>query len=316
MSAATTTATTTTRPIAVGLGEVLWDLLPAGNQLGGAPANFAYHAKQLGAQSSVVSAVGADALGNEIAARVAALGLDTSQIARDRDHPTGTVSVTLDAAGVPEYVIHTNVAWDFIPHTAALNALAARTDVVCFGSLAQRSPTSRQRIRAFLAATRRDHCLRVFDINLRQNYFDADVVHRSLELASVFKLNDQELPVIAKLLSIAGEETDVIAEMMKRYRLRVVALTRGDKGSSLFSRYATSHHRGYPAKLADTVGAGDSFTAAVAIGLLRGLPLDRINDAANRLAAYVCSQHGATPPIPNELTAWATQPPTKAETRA
>lgn len=307
---------TTSRPIAVGLGEVLWDLLPAGKQLGGAPANFAYHAQQLGAQSSVVSAVGADALGDEIAARVAALGLDVSQIARDRDHPTGTVSVKLDAAGVPEYVIHTGVAWDFIPHTAALDALAGRTDVVCFGSLAQRSPTSRQTIRAFLAATRRDHCLRVFDINLRQNYFDADIVHRSLELANVLKLNDQELPVIAKLLTLGGEEGDVVAELIKRYPLRLVALTRGDKGSSLFSRDAASHHRGYPTKLVDTVGAGDSFTAAVAIGLLRGLPLDKINDAANRLAAYVCSQHGAMPPMPRELTAWATQPSTSAETRA
>jgi fructokinase len=292
-------------PIIVGLGEVLWDLLPAGKQLGGAPANFAFHAQQLGARGVVVSAVGRDALGEEIKARLEQLGVSSKL--HISDLPTGTVSVKLDAAGVPSYVIHQPVAWDEMRDAGEGKDLAARTDVVCFGSLAQRSLTSRATIHAFLAATRRDQCLRVFDINLRQDFYSELVIRESLDMTGVFKLNDQELPVVAGLLGLPADEATFAESLLSRLpSLRVIALTRGPHGSALFTRDETNQHPGVPATLADTVGAGDAFTATLAIGLLRGEPLDRINAAANRVAAYVCSQHGATPKLPAELleTLW------------
>jgi fructokinase len=291
------------RPLAVGLGEVLWDLLPGGKQLGGAPANFAYHARQLGAKSAVISAIGRDALGDEILARLRQLGIDTQYVAIDEKHPTGTVSVKLDAAGVPSYVIHENVAWDRVPNSPAVLDLARSADVICFGSLAQRSPYTKKAIHECLRAARPD-ALRICDINLRQNYFSERVIADSLHLANILKLNDQELPVIARQYELPeNDEQAVVRGLLENLPLRVIALTRGDKGSSLYRRNETNHHPGVATKLADTVGAGDSFTAALAIGLLRGEPLERINDAANRLAAYVCSMPGATPPIPAELRA-------------
>jgi fructokinase len=293
------------KPIAVGLGEVLWDLLPAGKQLGGAPANFAFHAQQLSAEGLVVSAVGRDALGEEIKARLAQLGLSSNL--HISDLPTGTVSVKLDAAGVPSYVIHQPVAWDEMRDAGEGTDLAARADVVCFGSLAQRSLPSRTMIHAFLAATRKEQCLRIFDINLRQDFYSESVIRASLDVAGVLKLNDQELPVVTGLLHLPAEEQKFADALLARLpTLRLIALTRGPHGSALFRREATSQHGGVPTTLADTVGAGDAFTATLALGLLRGEPLDRINAAANRVAAYVCSQHGATPILPEALleTLW------------
>jgi fructokinase len=290
-------------PLVVGLGEVLWDLLPAGKQLGGAPANFAYHAQQLGARSAVVSAVGRDALGQELLDRLREVGLDVAHVAIDSQHPTGTVSVTLDRDGVPSYVIHENVAWDFLALSPRLEALARRADVVCFGSIAQRSAVSRQAIGTFLAWTRGD-CLRVFDINLRQKFYARDVITRSLELANVLKLNDQELPIVADLLAAPREEGDFATRMRERFELRIIALTRGGNGSTLYAPGSQpAQHAGFKVTVADTVGAGDAFTAALAMGLLRGDPLDRINESANRLASYVCTQAGAMPPVPASLAA-------------
>jgi len=288
------------QPVIVGLGEVLWDLLPRGKQFGGAPANFAYHANTLGAKGYVVSCVGADALGDEILKRLDALGLRRDYVAVDAAHATGTVSVTLDAAGCPTYVIHENVAWDFLRPGPALLSLAAAADAVCFGSLAQRSAVSRATIRDFLAATGPD-CLRIFDINLRQRYFDADTIAASLSRATVLKLNDEELPVVAELLSIAGGEEEILGELCLRFNLRLIALTKGAGGAMLFTPGRCSVQPGLPVEVADAVGAGDAFTAALAMGMLAGLDLDVIGAHANRLARYVCSQHGATPPMPPEL---------------
>ena len=281
-------------PTVVGLGEILWDLLPAGKQLGGAPANFAYHAKALGAESCVVSCIGDDELGNGILSQLDRLGLCADHVAVDVEHPTGTVSVRLDASGRPDYVIHEPVAWDFIPPLPETLALAERADVVCFGTLAQRSPMLRTTIRNFLAATR-EECLRIYDINLRQYYYNMDTLTVGLEQADVLKLNDEEMPVVARLLSIEGTEDEILGTLIRRYALRLIALTKGPHGSLLVGAEGRSVHRGYPAQVVDTVGAGDAFAAALAMGLPEGMDLDWINDRANRIACYVCSRPGATP---------------------
>lgn len=291
------------RPVIVGVGEILWDLLPHGKQLGGAPANFAYHAAALGAAGTVVSRVGKDDSGGEILARLDLLGLDRQHVSLDPLHPTGTVEVRLGPGGVPDYVIHTGVAWDFLSFTPELSELASQADAVCFGTLGQRSPTSRRTIEKFLAALRPE-CLRVFDINLRQNYYDRALVHKMLMQSDVLKLNDAELPVVAGMFGILGQESEAVRNLMSRYPLKLVALTHGPAGARLQGIGESSSHPGFPvvgAETADTVGAGDAFTAAVTLGLLRGMPLQQINAIANRLASYVCSQHGAAPPIPAEF---------------
>ncbi len=283
-----------------GLGEILWDILPAGKQLGGAPANFAYHAQALGAKGVVVSCVGDDELGKEILSRLGGLGLDCRFIAVDKAHPTGTVTVKLDENGKADFTIHENVAWDFIPLDAGLLELAAQTDAVCFGSLCQRWEVSRNTVRRFLQATKPD-CIRVLDINIRQSYYNKDIVHTMLQVSDVLKLNDEELPVVAKLLDMTGSETNIFSQLTERYSLRLIALTRGASGSRLYAQGEDSNHPGFPAQVADTVGAGDSFTAVMTLGLLQGKELDRINEDANRVASYVCTQSGATPKLPDGL---------------
>jgi fructokinase len=284
----------------VGLGEILWDMLPTGKQLGGAPANFAYHAQALGANGVVVSCIGDDDLGNEVLSRLGGLGLDCRYIAVDKAHPTGTVTVKLDENGEPDFTIHENVAWDFIPLSADLLELAVRTDAVCFGSLCQRLEVSRDTVRRFLQATKPD-CIRVFDINIRQSFYNKDIVHAMLSLSNVLKLNDEELPIVADLLDITGSQSDILSQLTRRYKLRLIALTRGAGGSRLYAQGQDSSHPGFSAQVADTVGAGDSFTAMMTLGLLRGEELDKINEEANRVASYVCSQSGATPELPDDL---------------
>ncbi len=285
----------------VGLGEILWDMLPAGKQLGGAPANFAYHAQALGAKGVVVSCIGDDELGKEILSQLGGLGLDCSYIAVDKAHRTGTVTVKLDENGVPDFTIHEDVAWDFIPLDAGLLELAAQADAVCFGSLCQRSDVSRDTVRRFLEKTKPD-CLRIFDINIRQSYYSKDIVHAMLDTSNILKLNDDELPVVAELLDIKGAESEILAELVARYDLCLVVLTRGAEGSRLYGPDGDSTCKGIPPeRIADTVGAGDAFTAAVAVGLLNGNGLEQINAHANRVASFVCSQHGATPKLPDDL---------------
>jgi fructokinase len=278
----------------VGIGELLWDMFPEGKKLGGAPANFAYHCKAFGLESFPVSCLGDDDLGREILPVLKSHDVDVSYIAIDAEHPTGTVSVELDENGKPEYIIHENVAWDHIPLTEEMLALAERTDAVCFGSLAQRSEISQQTIRKFLNATKTD-CIKIYDINLRQHYYCHDLIEEMLKISTVLKLNDEELPVVAELMGISGEEKTLIEQIASCYSLDIVALTKGGNGSCLYHAGQFSEHDGYPAKIVDTVGAGDSFTAVLAAGLLLGYDLDKINDLANKTAAYVCSQSGAMP---------------------
>jgi fructokinase len=289
------------RFVIVGLGEILWDMLPDGKQLGGAPTNFAYHARALGAQSAVVSCVGDDPLGREILDRLQALAPEHRYVAVDKSHPTGTVTVELDEDGQPDYTIHEDVAWDFIPSDSGLSDLATRADAVCFGSLAQRSPVSRAAIQEFLAATGPD-CIRVFDINLRQSYFSGEVVKAMLGSATVLKLNDEELPVLADLLGLTGPQDDTLLKLTQKYQLRMVAVTRGINGSRLYAQGQTCDHPGFAADVADTVGAGDAFAAAITLGLLHDRGLEQISEFANRLASFVCSQSGATPKLPESLS--------------
>lgn len=284
----------------VGIGEILWDMLPDGKQLGGAPTNFAYHVNALGSQGIVISCVGDDELGNEMMEQVKNNALIRDYITVEKTKPTSTVSIEIDAQGQPSYQIHQNVAWDWIPKTPTLMALVPQIHAVCFGSLAQRSTVSRNAIQTFLMATS-FKTVRIFDINLRQSFYSKEIIDSSLQLANVFKMNEEELPIVAQLLGFAEDESTALEILTNRYQLHLIAITKGGKGSILYSKGQCSVHAGYPIEVKDTVGAGDAFTAALAVGILKKHKLERINDNANRLAAYVCSQAGAIPPLPNEL---------------
>lgn len=286
----------------VGLGEILWDRLPAGVQLGGAPANFAFHARALGAEAVVASSVGADEPGRGILERLDTLGLNHDYIVADSIHPTGAVRVKIDPDGNPVYEIQENVAWDFLPLTRQWMGLVGRADAICFGSLAQRSKVSRTTIRALLEKASPE-ALRIFDVNLRAPFFTREVVEISIQLANVLKVSREELPVVARLLSMSGDETILLSRILQRYNLRLIAFTRGEEGSVLYTSDRKSDHPGYRVDVIDSVGAGDAFTAALAVGMLKGYDLDRINDTANRLASFVCSQSGATPVLPEEFMA-------------
>src|SRR5882762_4715961 len=294
----------------IGVGEVLWDLLLTGAQLGGAPANFAYHAHALGAHAQVVTRVGNDDYGREIIRRFHEMGLPETTVQVDKTSPTGTAKVALSGDGLAHFTIQENVAWDLIATTDEAVAVARRADAICFGSLAQRCERSRNTIQYLVAATPPD-ALRVFDINLRQEFYSHGVVEQSLQLANVLKLNDDELPVLASMFSLTGpserqidhQAEDQIERLAQAFSLRLVALTRGANGSLLYlsDKRRWSDFASRPVKVVDTVGAGDSFTAALVLGLLRKMDLDEINAIANEVARYVCSQSGATPSLPAEL---------------
>src|ERR1700692_1653375 len=290
----------------VGIGEVLWDLLLTGPQLGGAPANFAYHAHALGAEAHVITRVGGDDLGREILRRFRDMGLQhggvQSDVQVDERAPTGTASVTLSGEGLAHFAVQENVAWDFLDATPEALTLVSEAHGVCFGSLAQRSESSRNAIQQLMESSP-DDALRVFDVNLRRPFYTRDVIERSLQLANVLKLNDDELPSLTAMFNLTGSTEKQIECLTQIFSLQVVALTRGPNGSLL---YQTSARRwsdcpSRPVTIVDTVGAGDSFTAALVLGLLCEMDLDEINSIANEVARYVCSQPGATPPLPSEL---------------
>ncbi len=281
----------------VGLGELLWDLFPEGKQLGGAPANFAYMTNLLGDVGNVASRVGDDDLGREAKRCLEHLGVRTSFLQSDPAHPTGTVRVQVDPTGQPTFQIAESVAWDFFEWTAAWGSLAVSADAVCFGSLAQRSSASRDTIRAFLGAVRPE-TIRVFDVNLRQSFYSSHTLSESMQLADIVKLNHDELPVVAKLLGLPFiyDEMRAAQWLREKFGSKLVCMTRGAKGSLLVGQEETSEHSGYRVHVADTVGAGDAFTAALVYHYLRGASVSTLNEAANRMGAWVASQTGATPP--------------------
>lgn len=287
-------------PLMIGLGELLWDLLPQGPMLGGAPANYAVTACSMGASAAVITRIGSDENGKKAVSQLAKLGLNIDHIQVDPLRPTGTVSVSIDDFGHPQYTIHENVAWDFIHNLTSALQIAQVADSICFGSLAQRSETSRATIHEILQVMK-PQSLRVFDVNLRQNYFSRDVLESSLELANVLKVSEEELPRFADCLGLHGPEDAVVPQLARKYGLILTAITRGSRGSLLIRGDERSDHPGVATQVADTIGAGDAFSAAMTLGLLAGLELDIINERANRVAAFVCSQHGATPAFPPEL---------------
>jgi fructokinase len=288
------------RPLFIGIGEILWDLLPSGKLLGGAPGNVAAMATQLGLHGMVVSAVGDDPYGREILEQMDRNGVDRSGIRTLKDLPTGVVDVTLDSAGVPTFSIRQPAAWDAIAFDEKLERVAQSADAVVFGTLAQRDPRSRKGITEFLRAVR-PGCLKVCDVNFRPPFVSEAIIIDSLNLADVVKLNDTELPTVAKMLGMTGDVSTLLRDLRARFDLDLVVYTQGDKGSRMISSQYEGIHPGFKAQVVDTVGAGDSFIAVVTAGLLMGLDLDRIQDLANQVAAFVCSKAGGTPPLPGEL---------------
>ena len=287
--------------LVAGIGEVLWDVYPDAAHFGGAPANFACHAASLGAESWMVSAVSNDDLGERALEKLRARNVKCVHVERDPHHATGRVLVTLNQAGQATYEFAADTAWDHLTWSEDLATLAARCDAVCFGTLGQRSPVSRETIRRFVAATPAS-ALRVFDVNLRQRFYDADTIRTSLELASAVKLNDEELPIVGELCGLRSvTPREMLIELARVYDLRFAALTRGPRGSLLIAGADEDDCPAPPTDAVDTVGAGDAFTAALVVGFLRGLPLNAVNRHANAIASFVCSQKGATPVLPSEL---------------
>ena len=275
----------------VGIGELLWDRFPQGPRLGGAPGNFAVHAARLGCRAAVASRVGADDLGRAALAELAALGVDTRWVQVDLDLPTGTVEVAVDDRGQPTFDIRPDVAWDALECTPAWAGLAAGADAVCFGTMASRGPRTLAAVQAFLAAAG-PACLRIFDVNLRPGCQGPEGVRALLGHCDVLKVNEDELPVVAALAGVTG---DLAEGLRARFRLRLVAVTLGARGSRLCVPGGSRLEAPMAVTVADTVGAGDAFTAAVAVGLVRGWDLETLHRRASRLSAYVCSQAGATP---------------------
>ena len=288
----------------IGIGEALWDVLPEGKKLGGAPANFAFHAKQMGLDSIAISALGNDDLGDDTIA--AFYEKELTYFMPRVDYPTGTVQVKLDEDGVPTYDIKTNVAWDNIPLTDEMREIARDARAVCWGSLAQRNDVSRNTIHDFVKLTP-DNCLRIFDINLRQNFFTKEIIQESLKLCNVLKINDEELFAIGRMFGYPGLDIENRCWLiLGKYNLDMLVLTCGVNGSYVFTPGAMSFQQTPKVKVADTVGAGDSFTGTFCASILDGMSVAEAHRRAVKVSAYVCTQKGAMPILPEECKAVGT----------
>lgn len=284
----------------IAIGEIVWDCLPAGKQLGGAPLNFAFFAKELGAQAYAVSAVGNDELGDETLQVASATGVNLDFVQRN-DLPTSRVLVTLDEKGIPQYEIVEGVAWDAVECPDSALELVRDASVICWGSLAQRTEKSRQSVLSMLSAAPAS-CLKVFDINIRQHYYSLEVIKNSLEYADILKLNEDELPLVAEMLGMTGSEEAVISEIIERYSLKYVVYTHGADFSRVYGAEGLLSHQDTPeVKVADTVGAGDSFTAVLVTSLLQGRDIATAHALAVEVAAFVCTRHGAINSLPEEI---------------
>lgn len=279
------------KPVVVGIGELLWDILPTGKKVGGAPINFVYHASQLGAEGFAISAVGDDEPGREILSE-----LDNNAIRyliEKVPYPTGTVQVALQE-GVPDYVINERVAWDHLSPTADTIDLAEQADAICFGTLGQRSSQSRETIQAILSFAP-DEAYRCFDLNLRQHYYTKQVIEESLYFANVLKANNEELAVLRDLFHLEGTDRGVADWFMERYNIRMLVLTAGASYSTIYTANEESTMQTPEVQVVDTVGAGDAFSGALIISLLKGASLKEAHEFAVRTAGYVCTKEGAWP---------------------
>ena len=287
--------------VIVGMGEALWDVLPEGKKIGGAPANFAYHVSQFGLDSCVVSAIGDDKLGEEILDNFKEKEL--KHMIETVPYPTGTVQVEIDQAGIPQYDIKENVAWDNIPYTALLDDLASRTQAICFGSLAQRSIVSRKTINSFLdAMPHNDDTLVVFDVNLRQGFYNKEILCNSMQRCNILKINDEELVVVSRMFGYPGIDLqDKCWILLGKYNLKMLILTCGINGSYVFTPGNVSFQPTPKVEVADTVGAGDSFTAAFIASIIKGKSVADAHRCAVEVSAYVCTQPGAMPTLPEDL---------------
>jgi len=310
----------------LGIGELLWDMLPDGPRLGGAPANFAVMAGRLGNHAAILSRIGRDDLGRQAVDRLDPMPVDTSFLQVDAAHATGRVTVSL-SAGEPTYTIHQPAAWDFLELSDEWIRLVERADAICFGSLAQRNGESSHTIQTLVAESPAS-CIRIFDVNLRAPFYSAEVIGESLELATMVKMNDAEAPLILELLdlNVGGKPVDAVAHPSTLHpggeeprtaltspriaaerlldefpSLQLVAITKGSRGSLLVTRNEWNEHPGFPVKLADGIGAGDAFTAAIAHYLLRGADLPTLNEAGNRWGGWMASQSGAMPALPDAV---------------
>ena len=288
--------------VVVGMGEALWDVLPDGKKIGGAPANFAYHVSQFGLPSAVVSAVGDDALGHELVENLTSKGL--THLLETVPYATGTVQVEIDQAGIPQYEIKENVAWDNIPYTARLEALASRTRAVCFGSLAQRNVVTRNTISRFLdAMPQTADTLVVFDVNIRQGFYNKETLCNSMERCNILKINDEELVTVSRMFGYPGIDLqDKCWILLGKYNVKMLILTCGINGSYVFTPGHVSFMPTPKVEVADTVGAGDSFTAAFIAAILKGRSVAEAHEKAVRTSAYVCTHKGAMPQLPAEIT--------------
>lgn len=294
---------TSRAPLVIGLGEVLWDIFPDERKPGGAPANVAFQASQLGLAGAVASRVGTDPLGDELIAFLAEKSLNTSLIQRDPNHPTGQVTIDLSDEGHPDYVIHEDAAWDYLePQTQLLDA-AGQAAAVCFGTLAQRSPVSRETIHAVLAACG-DDCLIVYDVNLRQQWYQRGWIERSLQQASIVKLNREEAEILGQLLGLASSDPQAFADHIRgEFGVDLVCITRAEQGCLLIGPSETVDVPGRRVEVVDAVGAGDAFTAALIASRLWDWPLQRGGEFANAVGGLVASRSGAMPPLADELAA-------------
>jgi fructokinase len=283
----------------IGLGEVLWDCLPEGKKLGGAPANFAYHIGQFGFNALAVSAIGKDKLGDETL--VSFNEKELKYIMPRIDFPTGTVIVNLDAQGVPSYEIKQNVAWDNIPLTDELRNMALECRAVCWGSLAQRNKISRNTIKTLIGSLPTD-CLKIFDINLRQNFYAKDILHDSITCCDILKINDDELEIVKQMFGLDKlSMQDTCRTLLDEFNIKILVLTCGVDGSYVFTQENMSFKETPKIKVADTVGAGDSFTAAFAAAILSGKSIAEAHQLAVDVSAFVCTKNGAMPKLPQEL---------------
>ena len=284
-----------TNKVVVGIGELLWDVFPSEKHIGGSPANFIYHINQLGASGIIVSSIGKDSQGNEIYDNLKYLGISVEYIQQNNHLPTGISRVQIDSDSTPSYKIDENVAWDNIVQSDAINKLANECSAVYFGTLAQRSKISRDTINKFLQNTKPD-TLKICDINFRKPFYNQEIVFKSLEICNILKLNIDELQILCDILKINESEDKTLEILTENYTLDLIALTKG-KGSRIFSKDCDSHMPPRKIEIEDTVGAGDSFTAGMVIGLLKGLSLIEVHKLADQIATFVCTKQGATPKL-------------------